>query len=220
MCDQVGLHEPRPGVVPVGKGADRDLTLQQAARLGPGPALDLQTFAVAGQAAVDGGRRHRYKPRSPLGFEVQFPATFQGVHHLGQHRLETLAAREDHQHPDHPQGVDDRLVIDRRSRLAGGLTSPLPARDDRPGCHPAQRPAGGVTIPVRQGAQLAQHHHLLLLGRPAVADSHLLGHSLAFCHGKPHTGDVAKRAFLHEETTTPSIRTFYMSQLALLTACQ
>src|SRR5512134_295543 len=50
-------QNPGARVVPVGEGADRDLTLQQGAWLGAGTALDLEPLALGCEEPVD--RRSR-----------------------------------------------------------------------------------------------------------------------------------------------------------------
>lgn len=59
--DQVDLHEPGPGLVPVGPGPDRDLGFQQRAGFGQRPAPGLPASPLGGQAAIDGGRGYPHQ---------------------------------------------------------------------------------------------------------------------------------------------------------------
>src|SRR5674476_1687430 len=54
VADQVDLHEPRQILAPLGPGADRDLGLEQRARLGVGASPEGQGGPIWGQQAVDG----------------------------------------------------------------------------------------------------------------------------------------------------------------------
>ena len=53
---QVDLDEPRPGVVPFGPGAHRDLAFQQRSRFSANTAPEAIFGSLTGQAAIDGGR--------------------------------------------------------------------------------------------------------------------------------------------------------------------
>lgn len=59
--DRVDLDEPRLGVVPFGPGAHRDLAFEQRSRLGATTSPTLVFGSFTGQAAIDGGCRHRHQ---------------------------------------------------------------------------------------------------------------------------------------------------------------
>ena len=112
VADQVDLDEPGSGVVPVGPGPHRDLTFEQRSRLGGATPLEPIFRPFTGQAAIDGGRRHRHQQARGVLIDVQLPEMAQNRHQLGQHRRQPLAGGHSQHRPAHRQcGNDIRSVL-------------------------------------------------------------------------------------------------------------
>jgi hypothetical protein len=93
VADQVDLHKPRDGVVPLGPGPDRDLGFQQRAGLGVGsPARD-QLRPFTGEFAVDGRRAYPHQQSSLLVGDRKLLIAAQQRHQGRQHRGQQPAGR-------------------------------------------------------------------------------------------------------------------------------
>lgn len=204
MADQIDLHTPGHRVIPVRPGADRDLRLQQAARLGMRPTPRQHLRPLQRQPPVDGGRADPAQQRRLLIGERDVPVAAQQRHQHRQHRCQQSPRRRPQRRPAGDQRRHQLRPIrrcPRRTRLR---------RSDRAARVPQHRPRP-VTMPPGQLDDLIQNPRLAsLIARP-IRRGQLPRHRLALRHRQHPTRRTPSRRFLHEATTTLT-RRFLMSQ--------
>ena len=105
------FHEPGLRLIPFGKGANRDLVLEQRPRLGPAAPAYVQPPALRSQQPVDarGADCAQLLPRARS--ELQLAVPFEHRDDLGQHRRQALATDTVHDHPNLPQGGQHRRIV-------------------------------------------------------------------------------------------------------------
>ena len=86
MGDEIGLEEPRAGLVPLGESPDGDLSLQDAPRLRAGSSLELETPALWSENPVDRRRGHPKERLPHLGLDLELTGPLHGLDDLRQER--------------------------------------------------------------------------------------------------------------------------------------
>src|SRR5438105_9225034 len=99
MAHQVDLQKAWPLLVPVAESAQRDLMLEQSARPGVRPPFELILLSCRPEQAIDGRRAHAPQLLAGLSLTLEFTAPGEQLHHLSQHRRQTLAADVIHDPP-------------------------------------------------------------------------------------------------------------------------
>lgn len=114
MSNKVGLHEAGCDVIPVGEGADGDLALEQASRVGERTPLTLVLFPFPCQKPVDRRRAHRMEPIAYFLSDLQFAKIAEKIDQRAEKGDESLAAQAIEQVPKPYQYNDNVVVIDWR----------------------------------------------------------------------------------------------------------
>jgi hypothetical protein len=124
--DKVGLDEAGRGVVPIIEGADRNLVLEELARLGGGDTPWMVRLAVSSQDAVGSGSTNGEQLRSHVVGELEMAIALKARKQLRQEGDEALGTDEVGSGPGGKQGIlDGRSVaslaraLDRRWRKDG-----------------------------------------------------------------------------------------------------
>ena len=116
MTDQIDLHKPGPGVVPLSPRAHRDRALQQRAGLGMRPPTWIEFGPVRLEPAVDRGRRDLQQQARRRIIDLELAEPPQPGHQVRHRRRQQPAARCSLHRPQEPQRPHHRLVIERRPR--------------------------------------------------------------------------------------------------------
>jgi hypothetical protein len=178
MEDRVDLDEAGRSVVPFGPGTYRDLAFEQRSRLGAHTSAQAMFGALTGQAAIDGGRRHRPEQSGSVVVDGQLPEMTQHCHQFPKHRREPFARRHTEHCPAHRQCRND---------IGPVLHRPGAARADDLGLQRRlERLAGVVAVPPGVGAQLIEDPTFTALTRQLVAGRSRLGDCSALCQRQPH----------------------------------
>lgn len=181
VTDEVDLDEAGSCLVPLGEGAHRDLTLEQAARLGVAHALEAQAPAFAGQQAVDGRRRHGKQLLAHLIRELEFAVALQGRDGPTHDRRQALAADAAERRPD---------LAERRQQLGAvgrSAAAPAPALLWWLTAGPlAQPPRRVAAVVAAERAELVEHQPAFALAGALVASRHLPGDRLPLVHRQGH----------------------------------
>ena len=185
--DRVDLDEPGSGVVPLGPGAHRDLAFEQRSRLGAHTPPELVFGSLIGQAAIDGGRRHRRQQFRGVLIDGQLPEMAQHCHQFTQHGRESFAGGHSQHRPADRQCRND---------IGPVLHWPGTSRGDDLGLQRrCERLAGMVSVPAGVGAQLVENPTLTALTRQLVAHRGRLGDCSALCQRQPHPLGGEGRAY-------------------------
>src|SRR5437016_11945680 len=145
MAHQVDLQEAWPLLIPFAESTQRDLMLEQRARPGVRPPFESILLALRPQQAIDGGRAHSPQLLAGLSFTLELTATIEQLHHLREHRRQSLAADVIHDPPHLKQHLHYRLIIFRS-----------PPRPPLPLTHIATHPQ--LWIHCYHPTLIAQHH--------------------------------------------------------------
>jgi hypothetical protein len=174
VADQVDLHKPRNGIVPLGPGPDRDLGFEQGAGLGMGPPPRDQFCPFTGQFAVDGRRAHPHQQTGLVIADRKLPIPAQQRHQNRQHRGQEPAGRCPQHRPAPDQCRQQVRSVDRRP--AG------PGSDDLQDQGVPQGRPGIVAVPTGQFDQLVQDPGLPCTIGALIGEGFLLRHSLPLGH--------------------------------------
>jgi hypothetical protein len=121
MGHQIRFQEARSGFIPLLKGANRDLLLEQRSRSRGGEARTIQ-FALRGQQAIRRCRAHGKQLFSALLREVEMLMPFQRLKERGEKGNEAFGADAVGGVPDQEQRVlHVWSVLARTGALKGGL---------------------------------------------------------------------------------------------------
>ena len=159
MGHQVNLQETRWGLIPVGEGANWNVstTVQVASTLAPAGHRGANGF----QQPVQGGRASGQQPLSHLRVQVQMAVSFHGLHQVRQRRFQTFPAVAVRCLPDQDHRLPDRLVVD---------APPPDYSDFLAGVFAlGQQPDAVLAMVTRHGDELIEDSALVLSGRYPVA---------------------------------------------------
>src|SRR5215210_1124982 len=108
MSYQIDLYKPGPLLIPFGEGANRDLLLEQRARLGSGAAPQFILTPFRLQQAIGTGRTDAQQLRPRLAIATELIVALEHGEQLRQHWLQALAADVVH---DAPQSYQSGLYL-------------------------------------------------------------------------------------------------------------
>ena len=163
MGHQVHLQEARFGLVPLGKGPNRDLLFEQGTCFGGRKAMGV-SIAMGLQQAVRGSRAHREEQATMLFVQLKMPVLLQGCDDAWQERDQAFGANAverlpgQHQPLFHLWAIAPTECSRRRQGLLAMVEQPL-----------------GIFARIPGGAhELSQDLLLLRPRRPVIRWRHLL----------------------------------------------
>ena len=125
MGNQIHFHKARAILLPLGKGAHRDLGLAPRTRSGRGQAMQAG-FSLGAQEALRRGKTHGEQLAALFFRELQVPLSFQQRHQTGQRWQEPFGTHIVGRLPGQKEGLLHRWTVLGQTMPLDGLLVMLP----------------------------------------------------------------------------------------------